>query len=554
MRRLLLLLALFFLTVPAYRSQSTGIQSDNADLALKKSWLLSDLQSLESDSIKLDKPLARAVAKTEIADAAWSLDQVWAKKLLREAYEFTFPDEDEQTQLRSKPVGAAVTLPSSIDIIREQIRNRILNLASRDKAFADQLAQLSAQHLGRQEEERRYAALASQAIKAGDTEQAGKYITQAFNADPTLINVSFGILDVAMKDRAAADKLIVQYIERLREVPLSLADQSAFRVYAHLYNLVFPSAALSQQKGGVIPPTGPVALKAYVSYVIESMAKLEQTAQGSARMFRHFLLSTYLPLKQYAPELSGAFFELEKISRAPGENAALPQENNSNASNINYERVIKDALDNGHPNDFAFMSAFGRDDFGAIRKIIDLLPDGEQKTRYTEFANLREALSLINKEEILGAERLAEQLKKATSIQQAYTALIVKCVAKKDSACTDSAARQAMKQLKSAEDRSQVPLGFSKLAKSIAPIDGILPLEILDEAVQSANSGSVDTSQGLIGLEIDVFKVLAAKNETRTFQAAINLKDRLQRITALASIDQWKAKELTKSEKPNGGE
>jgi hypothetical protein len=195
------------------------------------------------------------------------------------------------------------------------------------------------------------------------------------------------------------------------------------------------------------------------------------------------------------------------------------------------------------------MSAFGREDFGSIRKMIDLLPDGEQKTRQTEFVNLREALSLINKGDILEAERLAQQLKKATSIQQAYLAMVVKCVAKKDSVCASSTARQAMKQLRSAEDRSQVPLSFSRLAKSVASIDEILAMEMLDEAVQSANSGSVDTSQGRVGLEIDVFKVLAAKNETRTFQAAINLKDRLQRITALTSINQWKAKELTKSEK-----
>jgi hypothetical protein len=549
MRRLLLLLGLIFLLVPSYWSQSTGIQSDNTDVALKKIWLLSDLQNLESDSVKLDKPLPRAVAKTEIADAAWSLDQAWAKKLLREAYELTFPDEEEQAQLRSKPVGAAVTLPSNTDMIREEIRNRILNVASHDKAFTNQLAQLSAQHLGRQEEERRYANLAFQATKAGDTELASKYIAQAFNADPTLINISLSILDVAIKDRAAADNLIIQYIERLRGVQLSLADQSAFRVYAHLYNLVFPSPTMAQQRGGIIPPTGAIALKAYVSYIIESLAKLEQAIPGSAKMFRHFLLSTWLPLKQYAPELYGSFVELEKVSRGPGENTALPQENNRGTSNTDYERVIKDALDSGHPSDFAFISAFGREDFGSIRKMIDLLPDGEQKRRHLEFVNLRETLSLINKGDTLSAERLAEQLKQSTSIQQAYSVMIVKCVAKKDTFCAGLMARQAMKQLRSAEDQSQVPLSFSTLAKSVASIDEILALEMLDEAVRSANSGSVDTSQGQIGLEIDAFKVLAAKNDVRTYQAAINLKDRLQRISALTSINKWKAIELTKSEK-----
>jgi hypothetical protein len=507
------------------------------------------LQGLEAESVKLDKPLPRAVAKTEIADAAWALERLWAKKLLREAYELTFPGEEEQARLRSKPLGAAVTLPSSTEIIREEIRNHILNVAGRDKAFADELAQLSGQSLGRQEQERRYASLASQAIKAGDTELAGKYITQAFNAEPTLIDIGFSILDVAVKDRAAADTLIIQYIERLREIPLSLDDQSAFRVLSHLYNLVFPSPVLARQRGGMIRPTGAAALKTYTGYVIESLTKLEQATPGSARLFRHFLLSTWLPLKQFAPELTGSFMQLERAGRGPGENASLPPENGRNTGDADYQRVIKDALDTGRPDDFAFMSAFGREDFGSLRKMIDLLPDGEQKTRHTEFVNLREALSLINKGELNGAENLSRQLKKATSIGQAYQALIARCAALKDSVCAGAMARQASKQLKGIEDQSELSLTFGRLAKSIAPLDETLALEMLDEAVLAANSGNVDTSLGRTGLELEVFKVLAAGNEVRTRQAANSLKDRLQRITALASITQWQAAELAAGEK-----
>jgi hypothetical protein len=549
MRRVLLMLALMLLTAPFDRGQSTSKPQDKTDIASQKIWLLFELQNLESDSATLN-PLPRAVARAEISDAAWTLDQAWAKKLLREAYELTFPDEVEQDRLRSRPVGAAVTLPSNNEIIREEIRNRILNVASRDKVFADELAQLSAQRLGKQEEQRRYASLASQAVKAGDTDLAGKYINQAFNADPTLINVGFSILDVAVKDRAAADKLIVQYIDRLRQIPLSLTDQSAPRVFAHLYNIVFPSPALGRQRGAEILPTGPTALKAYVGYVIESLTKLEQAAPGSARFFRNFLVSTWLPLKQYAPELMGPFMELEKISREPGMGASLPQENSVDKSARDYERVIKNALDSGYPDDYAFMSAFGRDDFAALRKMIDLLPEGEQKAKHIEFMNLREAISLAGKGDILGAEKAAIQLKKAASIQQAYPAIIVKCVAKKDAVCVASMAHQATKQLKGADDQSQVPLSLSRLAKSVVSIEETLALEMLDEAVQAANSGNVDTTQGRAGIELDAFRALASKSENRVREAAANFKDKLQRITALASIYQWKTKELAKREKP----
>ncbi len=62
--------------------------------------------------------------------------------------------------------------------------------------------------------------------------------------------------------------------------------------------------------------------------------------------------------------------------------------------------------------------------------------------------------------------------------------------------------------------------------------------------VQAANRSELDTSQGRTGFDADVFKQLAAKNELRAEQAALNLKDELRQIVARASIAQWKAKEL----------
>ncbi|HZB47115.1 MAG TPA: hypothetical protein VE360_17785, partial [Pyrinomonadaceae bacterium] len=80
--------------------------------------------------------------------------------------------------------------------------------------------------------------------------------------------------------------------------------------------------------------------------------------------------------------------------------------------------------------------------------------------------------------------------------------------------------------------------------KAVAPLDGTLALNVLDEVVQAANRSDVDTTQGRTGLEIDVFEKLAAVDELRVRQAAGGLKQRLPRLAALAALAQWRAQQL----------
>src|SRR5437868_3180140 len=96
---LLTLIALLLLT-PTFNAQSARPQADGDELAAEKSALLSDIQGLDLQAANLETPPARALAKAEIAAAAWPLDQAWAKKVLREAYQLTFPEES------AKPQGA----------------------------------------------------------------------------------------------------------------------------------------------------------------------------------------------------------------------------------------------------------------------------------------------------------------------------------------------------------------------------------------------------------------------------------------------------------------
>ena len=573
LKTILSLLALITPTaVPCYSQTKTpdsapaganeARRADNNDLELKKMALVGDLQILSAEASNLDKPLARALAKAEIADAAWTLDLVWSKQLLRESYELTLPSDEETTERdRGTQTSAPLSSPD------QAVRSRVLQIAARDPALAKELADLGAKRLTQRQTQQNYSALAGQAIEKGDITTASQYIQQSIQVDPTQMDPGFSIIQVASRDRAAADKLITEYIYTLRGVPLS--TQSAGRIFVMLTHLVFPASAppIAGVPQPTTPPGGPV-MKAYVGFMIESLARLEQIEPGSLQNFRPMLINVWPILRQFAPELTGAFYQLEALSRRPGEDASLPKGSLADLYNDRYEKRVKDALDSDKPDPLTIYSVISKGDFAQARRMIDKLDDGPQKTQLVEAVNVQEAISFATKGDLIKAAQLAQNLKTAVSIMRVYPLIVNKCVAKKDRTCAANSVYQATKQLKDASNAlptppSGVPASFiptigefdpvvislCQLARILASIDGALALDVLDEAVQAANRSKVDTGQGRTGMEADVFKQLAAEDELRVHQAAITLKQPLPRIVALAALYQWKAQALAKSAK-----
>jgi tetratricopeptide (TPR) repeat protein len=574
--RVVPLLAIVLITASSHHSQS--IQNDrptgaNEKVRIETDSLLSDLRVLESRAAKLDKPLARASAKAEIADAAWTLDREWSMKLLREAYGITFPEEEEQIKLRDRAIGSAPTAPSALQIARNAIRNRVLEIASRDKAFREELAQLAESKLGQLETHQLYSDLAAKSLAAGDNEAASGYIQKAIDADPTLLNVGAMIFEIAVRDRKAADNLIVQYIERLRSFPVSQSNGSALRTYMFLRDLVTNNNRMYlaivgksvSAKDPQLQLPGAMVMKAYVGYVIESLGALEQREPGSAMKFRGALLSVWLPLNQYAPEFLGPFSQLEKLSRRSGEDASLPTPGEKDSGGVDtYEQRIKKALESDEPDDVTINIAIGRGDFDKARKMIDKLPDDSRKSQLIENVNAPEAVALAERGELDQAVRLAERLTRAASILQVYPVLLKKCLSAENSWRATPLVYQAIKQLKKADTSPMrpppgmletmitasvvdlIPSSLSKLAKSVVKVDETLALAVLDETVIATNKSSLDSSEGRAGFDLDVFRQLAPKNEARVHQAAEDLTDHFRQIVALAAINQWKASELEK--------
>ncbi len=330
-----------------------------------------------------------------------------------------------------------------------------------------------------------------------------------------------------------------------------------------LHRLIYPNSLLPRQN---IQSPGAAVMRAYVMYEVERISKLEQDHLQRNRLS---LLSVWEPLKKYAPELSRTFMELEARSRVPGDNSPLPTQKSMQEQNKErYEKRLKDALDRGEADELTVNFAISRGDFERARKLIAKLPDGAQKTGFTEMVNTKEAVSLAAKGDITGAERLAEGLTRAVSLLEAYPAIINRCVADKNQTCVNLLVHKAVRQLKRADLTPHTPpagipmsvipsnrefdpvlASLSKLSSLIAPLDEQLALEVLDEVIATANSSALDTEQGRTGIDVELFRKLALRNEVRVRQSAESLQDRLRKIIAKSAIYQARAAELAKTAK-----
>jgi tetratricopeptide (TPR) repeat protein len=552
---------------PIFGQSNPSGSTDDA-LLNQRFALVSELQSLGARAKLLDPPLARALAQTEVADAAWFLDQELAKKLLRESFTLTVPSESDQStsSIRARAVGAPPLMPSPGSTAGAQVRFRILQVARRDQALLKELSGLVIDKLGARQGHEDFANLANDAIAAGDNKAAEEYLTQAIDADPTQLNASFEIGRLATKDRDAADRLILAYIDRLRSTALSFSDGSELRVFFGLASLVlFPKSNLGAPGVNIISPT-PAVIREYVVYTIELLSR---RTPDSLRGSRGYLIAMWPMVQQYAPELRQQFFDLEQRSRAAGESLSLPTSKSIEQEyKEEFEKRVNKELESDQPDALVIQRVITQGDFVKARKLIDKLADGPQKTELIEMCNAQQAVSLTNKGDISGALKLAESLAKAASILKVFPVIAGKCAAIKDDECARDSVNQAVRQLKKADvtpftpppgapaaifgtkrDVDRVLSSLGSLSAAVLSTKDELALDVLDELVIAANHSELDTSQGRTGFETSLFKKLAAKNEERTTALALQFQDPLRQIVALAAIEQWKADKLVADEK-----
>ena len=519
--------------------------SPTLELQSQKQITLTSLNILDNQANRISNDLTKAAAKTEIADAVWQLDNDLAKKLLLEAYKLSLPIGEEKEKLKNRTVETAPVEPTQNDIDRLKVRSRILQVARRDSVFIKQLIKISEKELGEVEKAETLNSFAVKAIRANDLTQAKDFINQAIQIDPTQL-IGWSILQLAAENRELADEAILQYIQTLRNFPLS--PDSFFRTYFSIKMAVFPLPLYDFERKRQIPPSAPAVTKNFIQFILERMKSYEQNQPGSMRAYRYVLNDLWFPLNQFAPESRNNWMWLEQITRRSGDSPidSTPQ-SLQEKNRKDYEERIKKALESKENKELvqAVRDAVYYDDYKTARNILSEIEDETLRNKYEEYVNANEAMWQAKKGEIVEAQRLARKLGETKNIAKVYPIVIEQCVKLKDEVCALSLANEAIKMLKNGEETNIPPYFFSALAKSVYKLDDISMFPILDNMIALLNKQE-DKESIRVGFDAEIFKLLAEKNEQRTLQLAESLTQNLPRITALATFYKWKAEKLSK--------
>ena len=561
-------------------ARQAASEADDDAAAQRRSTLLAELRALEAESKELLQPLDSASARAEIAAAAWPLEREWAKSLLREALAQTFPAEVDRARLRDRPVGAALQPPTPEDGARGRVRRRVFEVAARDPEFSRELSETGARELGKMEGAERDSSLAVAAVAEGRLEEAGELILRAAEAEPTLINVGEAINRLAARDRAAADRLILAYIERLRHLPLSVfteRNQTSLRVPLSFAWMLRPDDRPFPDSAPPPPPPSREVVRAYVAFVADTMTRVEQAGGDLSEM--HVFVGLLWPhMMQHAPEFAAQLGALERASRRPGQ-TPLPLRTFAEIKATyggRYEERLKIARETKDPLDLemAASAAAGRKDFEEARKLVEMMKDGEMKSQITETINTKESLHLLGAGDLAGAERLARRLESVSSILQAYPPLVRRLAKETDTGRAALLADEAARRLRASAEKSNandtsVPTllapmagsirvfrqtraleALSELALAVEPAAPQAALDLLDALVETAAKARVTSEQGNPNFNPDAFARLSAADAGRARSAAARLGDRLQRLSALAAVCRGEAERLAKPTPP----
>jgi hypothetical protein len=563
---------------PICRAQSAADAS-----AERRAALLASLRALEAESRELLNPIDAASARAEIGAAAWALDREWAKSLLREALALTFPEEVDRARLRARPVGAELQFGPAENGARGRVRRRVYEIAKRDREFWRELGETEARELGRVEEVQRETSMAIAAAGEGRLEEASELILRAAEAEPTLINVGEAINHVAARDRAAADRLILAYIERLRRLPPSVfaqSGQASLRLPLSFAWMLRPEDNPLPRTTATPAPPGREVVRAYVSFIVDTMTHVEREG-GDLSALHRFAVMAWPNMMQHAPEMAAQLGALERASRPRGQAApplrtfaeikAAYDPERRYEERLKSARQTKDAL----ALEVAASVAMTRKEFEEARKLIALMKDGETKTRLAEEANAKESLHLLGAGDLAGAERLARQLNSVASVIQAYPPLVRRLAKDGDAGRAALLADEAGRRLRASAEKSNandnfIPTalapvagairiykqtraleGMSEVALAVEPVVPQSALDLLDALVETAAKARVTSELGNPNFNPEAFARLSARDAARVRSAAARLEDRLQRIAALAAAYRGEAEQLEKVEEKN---
>jgi len=227
------------------------------------------------------------------------------------------------------------------------------------------------------------------------------------------------------------------------------------------------------------------------------------------------------------------------------------------------KKQIEQNLESETPDPMVIQAGIRNGEFNKARKAIDRMEESDTRNLLLDLVNAREAMALASKGAIDSAEVLAVKLRGAVRIIEAYAALIAKA---DKPARKISISYRALEQLRRASNQPEistmVPAAFARFAptgKETDPklaslcklflisvsLDDDLAKSLLQEMILSMNSTNVDSSQGRLGFDPNLFKEATKKN-LEAEQVALSISDPLRRIVALAAVTKEKIDQLNK--------
>jgi hypothetical protein len=305
-------------------------------------------------------------------------------------------------------------------------------------------------------------------------------------------------------------------------------------------------------QGRKFPVAGQEAMRAYYGFLIETLLNLEYREPGSAMRLSALISPQIWPfVSQQAPELVESYLKLEAVSGIPQESGSLQTSSPEERDKARYEKVVNDARTNNSQDEIvqAINWALSRQDYETCRDFIDKLSSSDLRSKYSEEVNRREAISMLGKEDFDGAARLAGKLESVESLRQVYPQMIKFCVDKKDLDCVNSLAGELTRKLEKKSESSKAALILSGVAATVAVKDEAIAINLLRQAISSANASDVkrtDENAHVVEFDNKAFELLTLSHEGQMFQMAKSLDDRLCRYLALTAIYRGKANELLK--------
>lgn len=518
--------------------------AEKNELYLLKETFVNDLKTLNQEAGNLNNSTAVATVKVGIANVSWGIDKNWSQNLLLEAFELILPDNKEREKIKQQSYESGMVEHTDEGRVRRYIRNRLLSIAQRDKAFGELIREKMERELGKIEANSSKANDTFDLIKSGKAQQATKALLEISTADPTTVRIGYLIREIAGIDRAEADKVILEYLRVLGNQPLTLPTLKMLIQDIGFAVFPFPSYDWRKRK---IPVAGVPTIRAYLAFSLNSIYRIEENAPGSATPYRQTILSLGRWLQQYAPDLIPTFMMLEQVTRKSDEPASqLQAVTNAQANKDRYESLLKETYRLNRQEDVqqAFQIALGREEHSEAEKLLDLIKDPDERQKHQEDFSVRKFHYYLNKGELLDAERVALSLKKPVSIARTFPAIIKYCVSKKDNDRASSLARFAIEAINRSNDGDKARL-LTTLASSIAPVDSTLSMKVLEGAITASNQNKRDANRAfVVGIDTTIFSALAPKHEDILRQIALKIEDPLDRMMSLVAIYNKKANEL----------